>query len=101
MSEKNTSISDKQEADETRSRLLDAALAIFAETGFDGASVRQICDRAGVRNIGAINYHFQSKERLYAETVKQAFCMDAEGLPLPQWSEDTPPADKLSDFIHV
>jgi AcrR family transcriptional regulator len=49
----------------TRDRLLDKAERLFAERGFDGTSVREITTAAQV-NLGAINYHFRSKESLYA-----------------------------------
>jgi AcrR family transcriptional regulator len=51
---------------DTRTRLLDAAEHLFAERGFDGASVRAITKDAGV-SLPAVNYHFGSKERLLQE----------------------------------
>lgn len=59
------------DCEDTKSRLLTAAGELFAERGFDGATARQICDRAGV-NLAAINYHFKSKEQLYVEAVRAA-----------------------------
>lgn len=47
----------------TKSRILDAAEQLFAERGFDAASLRAITGKAGV-NLSAVNYHFQSKEAL-------------------------------------
>lgn len=52
----------------SRERLLDAAEDLFAEAGFNGASVRQIVERAAV-NLGAIPYHFGTKENLFKEVV--------------------------------
>ena len=63
--------------DETRSKLLQAAGVEFAEKGFEGATVRAICDRAGV-NLAAVNYHFGDKERLYEEVVMLAHRQRAE-----------------------
>lgn len=63
--------------DETRTRLLQAAGVEFAEKGFEGATVRAICDRAGV-NLAAVNYHFGDKERLYEEVVMLAHRQRAE-----------------------
>lgn len=51
---------------ETRDRILDAAERLFAAHGFDGTSMRQITEAAGV-NLAAVNYHFGSKEDLYAQ----------------------------------
>ncbi|MBX3574405.1 MAG: TetR family transcriptional regulator [Mesorhizobium sp.] len=48
----------------TRSRILMAAEAEFADHGFDGVSVRQIALRADVP-VALINYHYGSKEGLY------------------------------------
>jgi TetR/AcrR family transcriptional regulator, regulator of cefoperazone and chloramphenicol sensitivity len=48
----------------TRQRLISAALAVFGEFGFDGASTRMLADKADT-NLAAIPYHFRSKEGLY------------------------------------
>ncbi len=56
----------------TPERILDAALAIFAERGFDGATTRDIAARAGT-NLGLIQYHFGGKERLWRATVDHVF----------------------------
>ncbi len=50
----------------TRDRLLDAAERLFAEHGFDGASMRTITADAGA-NLAAVNYHFGSKSALIHE----------------------------------
>ncbi|MEM7445132.1 MAG: TetR/AcrR family transcriptional regulator [Pseudomonadota bacterium] len=53
---------------QTRATILDAAETVFAEAGFAGASMRAIAQRAGV-NQPLIHYHFESKDRLYAEVI--------------------------------
>jgi AcrR family transcriptional regulator len=55
----------------TRRRLLDAAGRLFADQGFRGASVRDICDQANA-NPGAVSYHFGGKRQLYRAVVRQA-----------------------------
>ncbi len=55
---------------DTRSRILDAAEALFMEHGFDGTSMRLITAQAGV-NLAAINYHFGSKELLFQEVFRR------------------------------
>jgi AcrR family transcriptional regulator len=56
-------------ADQTRSRLLDAASVVFADRGYDRATVREICNRANV-NVALINYHFGDKMELYTEVLR-------------------------------
>lgn len=48
----------------TKARILEAAEEIFATSGFEGASTREIAARAGV-NISSLHYHWESKETLY------------------------------------
>jgi len=50
--------------EETRRRLIDAAIRLFGERGFVGASTRDIARLAGV-NAPALQYYFDSKEGLY------------------------------------
>jgi AcrR family transcriptional regulator len=85
---------------ETRERLLAAAGPVFAARGFKEATVREICQAAGV-NIAAVNYYFGDKERLYIEAVKLAHCDRINHHPPPSWSDGTPPARKLHDFVRV
>ncbi len=53
----------------TEQRLLEAAGEIFAECGYQAATTRQICEKAGA-NIAAINYHFGDKEGLYMAVLR-------------------------------
>jgi len=50
-------------AGDTRERVLAAAMQVFAERGFDGATLREITAMAGA-NIAAVNYYFRSKDEL-------------------------------------
>jgi TetR/AcrR family transcriptional regulator, regulator of cefoperazone and chloramphenicol sensitivity len=54
--------------EDTRRRILDAALELFAAEGYDGASTRLLAERAGV-NLPAIQYYFGSKEGLYRAVI--------------------------------
>jgi len=48
----------------TKTRILDAAEALFMEHGFEATSLRSITATAEV-NLAAVNYHFGSKEELF------------------------------------
>lgn len=52
----------------TRDAILDAARDLFAEHGFEGASLRAIAHQAGV-DAGLIRHFFGDKERLFISTV--------------------------------
>lgn len=52
----------------TRHKLLDAAAQVFAEVGFDAASVEAICERAGFTR-GAFYSNFESKNELFLALV--------------------------------
>ncbi|HUA96682.1 MAG TPA: TetR/AcrR family transcriptional regulator [Acidimicrobiales bacterium] len=59
-------------ADATRERILAAALDLFSERSFEGASTRLIAERAGVQQP-LLAYHFGSKEELWRAAVGQLF----------------------------
>jgi AcrR family transcriptional regulator len=82
---------------DTQSRILEAAGQVFAEKGFEGGKVREICARAGA-NLAAVNYYFRDKERLYIEAIKRVVCAPL-GEP-PNWPAGTPATEKLRGFIH-
>jgi len=60
----------------TRDRILAAASDVFAQEGFEKATVRDICARARA-NVAAVNYHFRDKRELY-RMVLQAWQAEAE-----------------------
>lgn len=55
-------------SDETRERILDAAEQLFAERGYDGASIRDVASEAALQ-IHSIGYHFGPKEKLFDAVV--------------------------------
>lgn len=57
---------NKSEA--TKAQIMRAAIRQFTAIGYQGASVRDIANEAGV-NIGLIRYHFGSKADLYRDTL--------------------------------
>jgi TetR/AcrR family transcriptional regulator, regulator of cefoperazone and chloramphenicol sensitivity len=85
--------------DDTREKLLAAASRVFAERGFEKATVREICQAAGISNLAAVNYYFGDKERLYIEAVKLAHRTRIAEVPLPVWGPDTKPEDKFRGLV--
>lgn len=56
----------------TRQRLVEAALAVFARRGYDGASTREIAQHAGVA-LAALPYHFKTKDALWRAAADHIF----------------------------
>jgi AcrR family transcriptional regulator len=80
-----------------RERLLDAAVALFAQGGFAGTSTRAIASRAGC-NLSLIRYYFGSKEGLLLAVVRsKAETVGRELAGLVQEASD--PADRLRRFL--
>ena len=52
-----------------KEQILNAAIQLFAEKGFEGSSIRDIASSADV-NIAMINYYFGSKEKLFEALVQ-------------------------------
>jgi AcrR family transcriptional regulator len=55
-----------------RAAIVKAAMEVFAQKGFAGASTREICAVAGVTKP-VLYYHFRSKEHLYRELMIDSF----------------------------
>ena len=85
---------------ETRLQLIEAAGQVFAEVGFQNATVREICRRAGA-NVAAVNYHFGDKETLYVEVIRyshqKAYDKYPPFLDVPP---DAPTEKRLHAFVH-
>ena len=55
--------------EDTRKAILEAALEIVGESGFEKLTIRAIAERAGI-GIGTVNYHFGSKPKAIAEAYR-------------------------------
>ncbi len=53
----------KKKSEETRERILEAALRVFGERGFENATMREIAKEAEVA-VGAAYYYFESKDAI-------------------------------------
>lgn len=67
----------RPETSATRLRILRAAERLYAERGFDGASLREIAIAANQGNNNAVQYHFGNRERLI-EAIFQARVAEME-----------------------
>jgi AcrR family transcriptional regulator len=83
----------RSDGQETRERLLDAAVEVFADKGFWEATTAEICRKAGA-NAAAVNYHFGSKEDLYVESWRHAFRRSLDAYPPHGGVPDTAAARK-------
>ena len=79
----------KQEAQQTRHALLDAAERVFERRGVAGTSLQEVAEAAGVTR-GAVYWHFRDKADLFNAMMERAV------LPFePHWLE--PAADDAAD----
>jgi AcrR family transcriptional regulator len=77
---------------DSREALIRAAQRVFAEKGYEGATVKDLADEASV-NISLVSYHFGGKENLYRA------CMEGFGLERVESTERIlKPASSPEDF---
>lgn len=69
----------KTKGELTAMRILNAAETQFANQGYDGTSLRQIADEAGIKEPGLYNY-FAGKQALYEAVLHRALNPMAEAL---------------------
>lgn len=87
-----------------RLALLDAAEQLFTERSYDAVSTRDLADAAKV-NLGAIQYHFGSKAKLFIETIHQMMERESSWhgafstIHLPQPASLSESAELLSQFV--
>ena len=69
---------------DTKQRLLEAAMRVFSEKGFQASSMRTITREAGT-SLSAANYHFGSKEELLRSALAgRAELLNARRIQLPE-----------------
>jgi AcrR family transcriptional regulator len=84
---------------DTRDRIIESACEVFAEKGYQSATISEICER-GKANIASVNYYFGSKEELYDEVLRRALEIVEQKHPLHgNLAEGASPADRLQAFI--
>jgi len=65
-------IHDQQPPNEAETKLLESALFLFSEKGYEGTSIREIIEGAGVTRP-VLYYYFENKEDLFSRLVEAKF----------------------------
>jgi len=85
-------------AAERRNQLIQTALELFSQQGYEGTTTRQIADHAGVTE--AIIYrHFPTKEDLYWSVLEEQCKVRIDKAKVHHWFEDDPGQDKDEDIF--
>jgi len=58
----------RDRSEETRERILQSAMKLFADNGFDATGVAEICERSELSK-GAFYHHFPSKQAVFLELL--------------------------------
>lgn len=86
-------------SDERRKQILDAALQVFAEKGFKGATNKVIAERAGNISPGLIYWYFDNKEDMFFAVLEERLA--ARSLPVPiEQLKAFPPEHVLPMIAH-
>lgn len=84
---------------DAKSRILDAADAIFVRRGIDGARMQEIADHAGV-NKALLHYYFRSKNELARATWLRIASSFAPGV-FQMMASDLPLDEKIDRFVEA
>jgi AcrR family transcriptional regulator len=84
-------------AGSTRTVILEKALELFAETGFNGVSMRRIAQEVGI-NPATLYHHFVHKEDLYEQVLRFAYAEQAAHFSALVSIEGTPQS-QLGEFF--
>ncbi len=83
---------------ETKTRILESALAVFAERGADGGSMREVARRAGV-NVATAYHHFGSKRELFLAIFREVGFVDTP-VAVDEWPpEGGTPQESLEAIL--
>jgi AcrR family transcriptional regulator len=85
----------------TRDRILTAGEALFAEVGFEGATLRRLTTTAEV-NLAAVHYHFGNKEGLFRAVLERRLApINAERLRRLDLLESRSASPSLEEVVEA
>lgn len=82
---------------DTREQILRRAIALFADAGYAGVSVRDVAAGVGI-SAAALYHHFPDKQALYLAAMEYAFARNESGL-VATLQSDLPPLERLERFV--
>jgi AcrR family transcriptional regulator len=82
----------------TDERVIEVAIRLFAQHGYNGTSIRQITQAAGA-NLGAVTYHFGGKRALYGAALERCIGPLAERVRSAAASGDGDPLARLDRVV--
>jgi len=88
----------KPELSSKQSQLLETAETLFSQKGFDGTSVRDIAEAAGI-NTAMISYYFGSKEKLMEEIFERKSMNIREKVDLLLKEDSLDPLEKMYSLV--
>ncbi len=81
-----------------KQQIIESAMELFADKGFEGTSIRELAAAAGV-NIAMVNYYFGSKEKLFEAMVEQKASFFREKLTEVLNNESKNELEKMDKII--
>ena len=97
--ESTTDTRKKRDTSKKRLSILDGAVRVFIENGYDASSMDRIAEQAGVSKRTVYN-HFASKEILFQEIIT-GFLAERDGRKPIQYTHDIPLKDQLRRFAQA
>jgi TetR/AcrR family transcriptional regulator of autoinduction and epiphytic fitness len=89
----------KRDTSGKRQAILEGAVRVFTEQGFEAASMDAVAEAAGVSKRTVYN-HFQSKEALFQTIVGDFLAEQADYRPI-EYAKEKPLADQLREFVQA
>jgi len=86
------------EHEERRKKILEKALAVFMDDGFESATFQKIADRCGITRT-ILYLYFKNKREIFAYSIKQLLLSVEEGINSIRADESLKCAEKISGVM--